>query len=103
VLPTTSIDDAYALNALLTSPVAHAWLDCIAEPARGGFRRYMGWTIASLPIPADWISVRLPLAIAGRRIANGDTVSHDEHVAIVADAYGIPVQRLLPLLEWSKP
>jgi hypothetical protein len=103
VLPTASIDDAHALNALLTSPVAHAWLDCIAEPARGGFRRYMGWTIASLPIPADWISVRLPLAIAGRRIANGETVSHDEHVAIIADAYGIPVQRLLPLLEWSKP
>jgi hypothetical protein len=87
---------------LLTSPVANAWLDCLAEPARGGFRRYMGWTIASVPIPADWISVRLPLAVAGRRLCAGDTVTHDEHIALIADAYGIPQQRLLPLLEWNQ-
>jgi hypothetical protein len=102
VLRTSSIEDAFALNALLTSPVAAAWLDCIAEPARGGFRRFMGWTIASLPIPPDWLATRLPLAIAGRRIANGDHLDRDELTALVADAYGIPLQLLLPLLEWSE-
>lgn len=101
VLPTPSIEDAHALNALLTSPIAGAWLDCIAEPARGGFRRFLGWTIASLPTPADWLSVRLPLAMTGRRIANGDPPTEDEHVAVVADAYGVPAQLLLPLLEWN--
>lgn len=102
VLPAPAMDDAYALNALLTSPIAAAWLDCIAEPARGGFRRYMGWTIAAFPIPRDWLAVRLPLAIAGRRIATGEPPGRDEHIALVADAYGIPEPLVLPLLEWTR-
>ena len=37
-----------ALAALLNSPLARAWLDAIAEPARGGYHRYLGWTLSLL-------------------------------------------------------
>ena len=43
--------DAFALAALLNGPLARAWLDALAEPARGGYRRYLGWTMSLLPIP----------------------------------------------------
>ena len=39
-------DDAHALAALLAGPLAAAWLALVAEPARGGWRRYLGWTMA---------------------------------------------------------
>lgn len=100
VLRTAALDDAHALNALLTSPVCRAWLDCLAEPARGGFKRYLGWTVASLPLPPDWTIARATLADLGRRLGSGH-VSPDEHTDIVADCYGIPVPRLQPLLEWA--
>jgi hypothetical protein len=100
VLRTPALDDAYALDALLTSPICRAWLDCLAEPARGGFRRYLGWTVASLPLPPDWPSARTTLANLGRRLSK-ESLSPDEHTDIVADIYGIPVARLHPLLEWA--
>lgn len=100
VLRTPSIDDAYALNALLTSPVSAAWLDAIAEPARGGWRRFLGWTVAALPVPADWPEARPALAEFGRRQHSGGTVSPEEHTALTAQAYGVPLRQLTPLLEW---
>ncbi len=100
VLRTPALDDAFALNALLTAPVCRAWLDCLAEPARGGFRRYLGWTVASLPLPPDWPTARAALADVGRRLDHGQ-LSPDEHTDLVADAYGIPVTRLQPLLDWA--
>jgi hypothetical protein len=100
VLRTPAIDDAFALDAVLSSPIGRAWLDCLAEPARGGFRRYLGWTVASLPLPPDWPVIRTSLADVGRRLAKGQ-LSTDEHTDCIADAYGIPVARLHPLLEWA--
>jgi hypothetical protein len=103
VLPTPSLDDAYALNALLTSPVAAAWLDAIAEPARGGYRRFLGWTVAALPIPNNWHSARPALASFGRRLTRHsapDPLDPIEHTALVADAYDIPVRALKPLVNW---
>ncbi|HWH51856.1 MAG TPA: DNA methyltransferase, partial [Gemmatimonadaceae bacterium] len=38
--------DADTLATLLNSAVARAWLNAIAEPARGGYRRYFGWTMS---------------------------------------------------------
>ncbi len=101
VLRTPSIEDAWAINALLRSPICRAWLNCIAEPARGGFRRYLGWTVACLPIPPDWPSARVPLAELGQRLASRQGVANDEQIDIVADAYGVPVSSLIPLLEWD--
>ncbi|MEO6443545.1 MAG: DNA methyltransferase, partial [Gemmatimonadaceae bacterium] len=60
-------EDAAALAALLNSPLAAGWLDAVAEPARGGFRRYLGWTVARLPIPADWARARGILSPLGAR------------------------------------
>ncbi|MDQ6611549.1 MAG: hypothetical protein M3Y64_03875, partial [Gemmatimonadota bacterium] len=101
VLRTPSLEDAYALNTLLTSPLTAAWLDAIAEPARGGWRRYLGWTVAALPIPADWPSARRKLADFSRRQQMPLPPSPEAHVAVTADAYGIPVQSITPLLEWA--
>ncbi len=101
VLRTSSIDDAYALDALLSSPVAAAWLDAIAEPARGGWRRFLGWTVSALPMPNDWLRARVLLAPLGRRRASGDPPSPEEHVAVVASAYGLDVEALDALLAWQ--
>ncbi len=101
VLRTPSLDDAYALDALLSSPVAAAWLDAIAEPARGGWRRYLGWTVSALPMPQDWMRARTMLASLGRRRAQGDHPSPDEHIAVVASAYALDPLVVQPLIAWQ--
>lgn len=101
VLRTTSLDDALALEALLASPIAAAWFDVLAEPARGGFRRFMGWTVASLPIPREWHTARNSLVRLARRRQAGESICADEHSTTVSDAYGIPMRHLEPLVRWN--
>ncbi|MGV3710354.1 MAG: Eco57I restriction-modification methylase domain-containing protein [Gemmatimonas sp.] len=100
VLRTNSLVDAHALNTLLTSPVAAAFLDAIAEPARGGYRRFLGWTVASLPVPANWETARVALSAFHKRLSLKQPPTAEEHLAIVAAAYGIPAASLLPLIHW---
>jgi len=100
VLRTASFDDACALNTLLTSPVAAAWLDAIAEPARGGWRRFLGWTVAALPVPGNWETARAPLAAFWKQQQSGTPPTPEQHCAVVAATYGIPLHALLPLLNW---
>ena len=64
VLPCRDETDARALATLLNSTIAAAWLNALAEPARGGYRRYLGWTVALLPIPRAWDDARVCLADA---------------------------------------
>jgi hypothetical protein len=94
-------DDAAALAALLHAPPVAAWLRAFAEPARGGYRRYLAWTMALLPLPAPWSRARDCLAAAGRAAARGDTVSDEQLTALVADAYHIPMAELEPLVAWA--
>ena len=101
VLRAQTIDDAWALCALLASPVADAWFHALAEPARGGFRRYLGWTVATLPVPRDWIHARPPLAGIGREIAAGRAPSSQDYVSALARAYEVDADRLYPLVHWS--
>lgn len=101
VLRTPALEDAYALDALLSSPIASAWLDTIAEPARGGWRRFLGWTVAALPVPADWLRARVLLAPLGRRRAFGDPPSPEEHLAVTASAYGLDARALASLIAWQ--
>ncbi|MGH9418996.1 MAG: Eco57I restriction-modification methylase domain-containing protein, partial [Thermoanaerobaculia bacterium] len=54
VIRCADVCDAFALTALLNSPLSAAWLNVIAEPARGGYHRYLGWTVSLLPVPRDW-------------------------------------------------
>ena len=103
VVRTSSLDDAYALDALLNSTIAAAWLDVLAEPARGGFRRFLGWTVAALPVPHDWLRARTLLAPLGQRLARHEIVATTELDQAVADAYDVPLRLLTPLLDWYTP
>jgi len=110
VVRTPHLDDAFALSALLQSTIANAWLDSLAEPARGGFRRYLGWTVAALPVPVDWRRASALLAPYGRAIAAGPRDPGEDPLAAlrselddaVARAYGVPISALFPLLDWYR-
>jgi hypothetical protein len=95
-------DDAYALVALLNNPLAAAWLNVLAEPARGGYRRYLGWTVSLLPVPSDWIRARKILSPLGERGTAGDVPSDAELLAGAVDAYGLDLKDVQPLLSWER-
>jgi hypothetical protein len=84
VLAFDDATDAWALATLLNSRVAAAWLNAIAEPARGGYRRYLGWTVGLLPVPRDWKMAREALAFAGRSAAAGRDVRAVDDAALTA-------------------
>jgi hypothetical protein len=91
-----SPEDARALCALLNSSLASAWLSVIAEQARGGYRRYLGWTMSLLPIPRRWGECRSRLAAVGR-----SDVAADELLDAVIEAYGVARKDVEPLLTWA--
>jgi hypothetical protein len=93
-----SEDDAFALVTLLNSPIAAAWLNALAEPARGGFHRYLAWTVALLPIPANWARARTLLAPIARAAIQGDSPPFDLLVSEVARAYELSASTLAPLI-----
>ncbi|GJG87369.1 hypothetical protein tb265_25500 [Gemmatimonadetes bacterium T265] len=93
--PIHASDDARAFAALLRSPPIAAWLAALAEPARGGYHRYLAWTVAALPVPPHWASARLALAHLPPT-ANADTLTRT-----VAAAYGVTPAALAPLLAWA--
>ncbi|MEO7963537.1 MAG: hypothetical protein ABIT38_06455, partial [Gemmatimonadaceae bacterium] len=94
-------EDAAALATLFNSPLAGAWLDAVAEPARGGFRRYLGWTVARLPIPNDWARARTILAPLARRGVAGEVVSEGELLDAAIAAYRVRASAVRPLVEWT--
>ncbi len=105
VMRLLSLDDAYALHALLASTIANAWLGVLAEPARGGFRRFLGWTVSALPVPRDWARAVRILRPYGAALADPSTGSA-AHVSLAAldaavlQAYQLPPLLISPLLEW---
>jgi hypothetical protein len=101
VLPCRRLDDAHALAAILNGPLAAAWLNAIAEPARGGYRRYLGWTMAMLPTPIRWSRARDILAPLGERAMEGDIPSDDELLDAALGAYRLRADRVRPLLSWN--
>jgi hypothetical protein len=94
-------EDAHALATLVNSQLAAAWLNSIAEPARGGYRRYLGWTLSLLPIPADWNRARTQLSPLGERAMRGDVPADDEMLAAVLDAFELDLPDVQPLLSWT--
>ena len=96
VVPCADGADAWALAALLNSPLIAAWLNAVAEPARGRYRRYLGWTVGLLPIPRDWPRARSILAEA----AFGDD---DTLTAAALVAYGLRKAAMQPLLDTLTP
>jgi hypothetical protein len=93
--------DAATLAALFNSPLIAAWLDAIAEPARGGYRRYLGWTMSALPLPADWDRARQVLAPLAVRAMEGASLGDTELLAAACDAYRLSVRAMSPLIEWA--
>jgi len=94
-------NNAYALAAILNSSLASAWLNSLAEPARGGYRRYLGWTLSLLPIPADWPRARALLAPIGERAMRGDVSADGEILDAVLDAYKLDRVQVQHLLSWA--
>jgi hypothetical protein len=88
--------DAIALSAILNSPVAAAWINAIAEPARGGYKRYLGWTVGLLPLPANWD--RAVDALGLETVSQWDI---GELNARVLDAYRVRAREAQALLEWQ--
>lgn len=100
VVRTPTEDDAYALAAILNSAVGAAWLCALAEPARGGYRRFLGWTCARFPIPVDWSRARARLAPIARGAAAGPAPDAWTLCGSVLDAYGVSHEQCAPLLSW---
>ena len=102
VLPCDDPRDALALAALLNSPLAAAWLNAIAEPARGGWHRYLAWTVALLPLPRDWPRARDVLAPLAERALLGDLPSDAELLAAACRAYRVRGTDVSPLIAWCR-
>lgn len=94
-------DDAHALATLLNSSVGAAWLGALAEPARGGYRRYMGWTCVRFPIPTAWDQARALLAPIGRAAAAGSPPDAWTLTERVLEAYRVRHAVVAPLLSWN--
>jgi len=94
--------DALTVAAVLNSPLAEAWLGALAEPARGGYRRFLGWTMALLPVPADWERARTTLApIAEQALAGCEPREvRDALLEKTLAAYGLRHADVAPLLAW---
>ena len=93
--------DAFALAALLNGPLARAWLDGLAEPARGGYRRYLGWTMSLLPIPDEWQRARDVLAPLGESGACGRPPSDQQLLDASLTAYGADRPAMTALVAWT--
>ncbi len=97
----TSEQDALALTTLLNSPLMIAWLAALAEPARGGYHRYMSWTLALMPLPTNWTRARDVLAPLARRARAGESVSAEELTDVTCWCHGIQATTVAPLLAWA--
>jgi Eco57I restriction-modification methylase len=93
--------DAFALAALLNGRLARAWLDSLAEPARGGYRRYLGWTMSLLPIPIDWIRARDILGPLGEAGACGKPPAEQDLLDASLAAYGAVRKEMAAMVAWT--
>ena len=100
VVPCGDHEDALALAALLNSSLAAAWLHVLAEPARGGYHRYLGWTVSLLPLPRDWRCARELLAPLAQRALDGDVPTACELLEAATRAYRLRAADIAPLLAW---
>jgi hypothetical protein len=97
----TDHTDAYALVVLLNSPIVAAWLNAIAEPARGGYRRYLGWTVALMPVPVDWPRARRLLAPLAESAMSGQIPGADAVLEVALRAYRVSESDVEALLLWN--
>lgn len=86
-------DDVWALTAVLTSPVASAWLAARSTGSglSAGALRVSAPVLAALPLPAGDLEVAASLAIAGDVESCGRAV---------CAAYGLDSRAAGPIVEW---
>jgi N-6 DNA Methylase len=94
-LDAVSLEEAYALAALLNSTIAGALLVSVAERAKDAHYRYFGRTVAALPLP-DLRPELERLVRLSRRAHRGADVQ-DDLDAIVARLYGVTAKELAVL------
>jgi len=92
--------DAFTLAALLNSPIAAAWLGALAEPARGGYRRLLAWTMALFPVPDDWDRARDVLGTLGACAVQGHRIAAADLLQAACQAYRIRPNCLTALCNW---
>ena len=102
VLPCVDPVAALALAALLNSPLAAAFLNAIAEPARGGWHRYLAWTVELLPVPREWARARRILAPLAERALLGQPPTDSELLAAACHAYRLRHEDVAPLVAWCR-
>ncbi|MDQ6718720.1 MAG: SAM-dependent methyltransferase [Gemmatimonadota bacterium] len=95
-------DDALALMVLLNGPLLSAWLNTIAEPARGGYRRYLGWTMSLMPLPNDWERAVKLLAPLGERALAGSIPDQLQLMDASLEAYRLKRRDMEPLISWTQ-
>ena len=100
VLPCDDPVDALALAALLNSALAAAFLNAIAEPARGGWHRYLAWTVELLPVPREWSRARRILAPLAERALLGQPPTDSELLEAACRAYRLTHEDVAPLVAW---
>ncbi|HYH09108.1 MAG TPA: N-6 DNA methylase [Thermoanaerobaculia bacterium] len=83
----TSLEEAYAIAAILNSAVAGALLVSVAERAKDAHYRYFGRTVAALPWPARALSSEALMRLS-RRAHRGVDVQRQLDEA-VAELYGV--------------
>lgn len=93
--------EAWSLAAILNSDLAAAWLNVVAEPARGGYHRYLAWTMSLLPLPRDWTSACASLPRVARDVVDGRADSTTLLDAVLS-SYGVRFVDVAPLLAWSE-
>ncbi|HEV7704945.1 MAG TPA: DNA methyltransferase [Gemmatimonadaceae bacterium] len=101
VVPCDDPIDALAITAFLNSALAAAWLHVLAEPARGGYHRYLGWTMALLPLPRDWRCAREILAPLAERAMEGEAPMPSELLDAATRAYRLRASDVAPLIAWA--
>ncbi len=98
-IDTASLDEAYALSAVLNSTVANALLLAVAERAKDAHFRMFGRTVAQMPLPPlDDASALTRLA---RRAHAGRDVDAEVDRA-VAKLYGVSERELAKLRRFVK-
>lgn len=93
--------DADTFATILNSRLSAAWLGALAEPARGGYSRFMGWTMALMPLPSDWSRACNLLAPIAQAAVTGNPAGDAEILASVLEAYKLRFDDVAALLEWS--
>ena len=100
VIRCAELRDAEAFAALLNGPLARAWLNSVAEPARGGYHRYLGWTLSLLPIPKNWGRARDVLAPLAMRARESAPPSESDLFEASLEAFRLERADVEPLVEW---